>query len=160
MSDIALLTKEEEVALASEIAELKNELRALVLTTRYGFREAERLLDKARTGKLFYDRVIKEENKAKRKETVARLEGHLKELETIFEANNKDSAAFRVQSKKRIAERVARALEIFAEYEIDVALLVRWKMRLEEHLRQILRAKINLKMLARQPASTEWCAAE
>ncbi len=160
MSDIALLTKEEEVGLASAIAGQKKELRALVLTTRYGFREAERLLDRARTGKLYYDRMIREENKSKRKETIARLEEHLKELEAIFEANNREAASLKVAAKKRIAERAERILAIFAEYEVDVALLIRWKVRLEEHLRQILRAKINLKMLARQPASAEWCAAE
>ncbi|HVY61579.1 MAG TPA: sigma-70 family RNA polymerase sigma factor, partial [Planctomycetota bacterium] len=160
MSNLPLLTKDQEVMLATEIAHLKKELRALVLTTRYGFREAERLLDKARTGKLYYDRVIKEENKAKRKETIPLLENHLKELGAIFEANDKDSANLKVVAKKRIQERVERALEVFSLYEIDVALLVRWKVRIEEHLRQILRAKINLKMLGRQPASSEWCAAE
>jgi RNA polymerase primary sigma factor len=160
MSDIPLLTKDEEVAHAVEIAELKKELRALVLTTRFGFREAERLLDKARTSKLAYERVIKEENKAKRKETLAALELHVKELGAIREANDKESTSLKVAAKRKIAERSQRALEIYSLYEVDVALLVRWKTRLEEHLRQILRAKINLKMLSRQPASAEWCAAE
>jgi RNA polymerase primary sigma factor len=166
MSDIPLLSKEEEFTLAVEIDDLKRELRALVLGTRYGFREAERLLDRARTGKLYYDRVIKDDKKAKRKETVARLEQHLKDLGSIYDGNNKDGSQVlhrgrdRINAKRRLEERTARALAIFAEYELDVALLLRWKDRIEEHLRQILRAKINLKMLARQPDSKEWCAAE
>jgi len=160
MSDIPLLTKDEEVMHAVEIAGLKKELRQLVLTTRFGFREAERMLDKARTSKLAYERVIKEECKPKRKETLAGLEVHLAELIDIFDANNKECVGAKSPVRKKILERCQRALDIFSLYEIDVALLVRWKTRLEEHLRQILRAKINLKMLSRQPGSAEWCAAE
>jgi RNA polymerase primary sigma factor len=166
MSDIPLLTKEEEYALAVEIDRLKRELRRLVLGTRFGFKEAMRLLERARTGKLYYDRVIKDERKPKRKETLARLEQHQKDLQSIYEGNNKDGSQLvhrgrdRINAKRRLEERTQRALGIFAEYELDVALLLKWKERIEEHLRQILRAKINLKMLARQPDSKEWCAAE
>jgi len=160
MSDIALLSREEEFTLAAEIASLKHELGALVLTTRYGYREVMRLIEKAKTSKLFYDRVVKEEDKPRRKETLARIERDLRELTSIFEANEKDRTVLKIASKRRISERGNRGLAIFESYEMDVALLVRWYARLEEHLRQILRAKINLKLLGRQTGSAEWCAAE
>ncbi len=166
MSEIPLLSKEEEHALAVECAERKAQLRALVFGTRYGFREAERLLEKARTGKLYYDRVIKEERKPRRKETLARLDEHLRELGQIRERNDRDAAIAlgrgrdRLEAKRRVEARLARARAILDEYEFDVALLLKWRERIEEHLHQILRAKINLKMLARQPGSDEWVAAE
>ena len=50
MSDIPLLSKDEEYALAVEIDGQKRELRSLVLATRYGFKEAQRLLELAQTG--------------------------------------------------------------------------------------------------------------
>jgi RNA polymerase primary sigma factor len=166
MSDIPLLTKEEEYALAVEAAHRKADLRALVLGTRYGFREAQRLLERAQTGKLYYDRVIREEKKPRRKETLARLDEHLRELATICERNNRDAAIAmgrgrdRLEAKRRIEGRIDRALAILADYEFDVALLLKWRERIEEHLHQILRAKIDLKILARQPGSHERCATE
>ncbi len=161
MSNIPLLTKQEEWTLAVEIDDLKRELRSRVLTTEVGCREAQRLLEKAAKGKLYYDRVIKEPQKGKRKEVLARLEADIRELESIHQANVADATLAthegggrtrrdRIAARERIASRNARALEIFEQYEIDVTLSLRWRARLEELVSSILRTRITLKLLARQ----------
>ncbi|MFC1705441.1 sigma-70 family RNA polymerase sigma factor [Planctomycetota bacterium] len=169
MNEIPLLTKEKEYELAVRIADCNDELRRLVLTTRFGFDQAAGLLDKATRGKLYYDRVIRDSpEKSKRKEMIQKVDEHLRELRSMADLNNRDAAVLvrreqstdRMRTKKRMHARFDRSLAVFSEYDLDVADLLRWKQRIEEHLRQILRAKINLKMLQRQPDAAYWCNAE
>ena len=169
MHDIPLLDREQELSLAAEIDGLKRQLRARVLTTRAGFREAQRLLEKALTGKLHYDRCVKDADKPRRLETLARLEVHLRDLLATFEANDRDAAVLREPAtarrealalKRRIAERLALSLAIFEHYDIDCALVLRWQRRLAEQLSQLLRTKILLRIIIRQQASPEWQEAQ
>ncbi len=169
MHDIPLLEREEERSLAQEIDTLKRSLRAQVLTARFGFREAYRLLEKALTGKLYFDRCMKEEDKRRRRETLARLERHLQELRTIYGQNNSDARFLHdpktprlaaIQAEHRIAGRTARALAIFEHYEVDVSLVVKWAKRIDELQGQILRARIAVRLAERRGAAREWQEAD
>ncbi|GIW71652.1 MAG: RNA polymerase sigma factor SigA [Planctomycetota bacterium] len=167
MSEIPLLSRDEEYALAVRLDECKRELRALVLTTRLGFAEARKLLRKATTSKLVYDRVVRSEHKPRRKQVLAQIEEHLRELDSIWELACGHAARLgrgrrqdRLRLKAELNERLERALGILECYEIDVALLLKWKQRLEEALHQLLRYRIDRRLEARrrgehkQPART------
>ncbi|MHC4831305.1 MAG: sigma-70 family RNA polymerase sigma factor, partial [Planctomycetota bacterium] len=169
MSDIPLLDKAQEYEYATIIADCALELKRLILTTRLGCGLGLAMLEKATTSKLIYDRVVRDcKLKAKRKEMVHVIEEHVREIKSIAVQNARDAAALlnrnrkgdRTRTKKGMEERNERLLAVFSEYEWDVAVLMRWKVDVEELLRQILRAKINLKMLARQPDSEAWCDVE
>jgi RNA polymerase primary sigma factor len=157
MSDIPLLSRDEEYTLAVELAEAKSGLLELVTQTRFGFDEARKLLVKCTTSKLTYDRVVKSDDKKKRKVVLARLAGQLGEMESTWSANCADGRRLasrhckdRLALKAAMEARLARALEIFAEYDIDVALLLKWKRHIERDLRTMLRRRIDHRLSLRR----------
>lgn len=169
LRNLPLLTREEEVDFAVRIASCKRELRNLLLTTRYGFSQATNLLERALTKNQSYDRVIPDAQKPKRKEMRKQIEGHLRDLRALADLQNRDSAmllredqddAQRAPIKGRIQERNERLLTLFNHYTLDLADLGRWRLRIEEHLRQVVRAKINMRLLSRQPDSARWYNAQ
>lgn len=156
MSDIELLTGEQEYETAVELDSCKEGLRRVVLTTRIGFRGAMALLKKATGSKQAYERIAKGDEKSRRKQVIERLREEVRELESVWELVEAEATALRehhakdrLRREEELEHLLERALAIFASYEVDVAKMLGWGAKLERGLRQILRLRINRRLRSR-----------
>ncbi|RME76035.1 MAG: sigma-70 family RNA polymerase sigma factor [Planctomycetota bacterium] len=159
MSDIPLLTREQEYALAVELAEAKAGLLELVGKSRYGFAQIRALLERCTTSKLTYDRVVKSEDKKQRKVVLARLAEQLERLEAIWQEAERHAPTLcdprnpqRTACRAEIEPQLDEAITIFRQYDIDVALLLQWHREIEHALRTRLRRRIDARLQERRGA--------
>jgi RNA polymerase primary sigma factor len=159
MSDIPLLDKEQESQLAEELHELKEAIRNRVLTTKMGFKEGLRILGKAKKGKLYFERTLKNPTQERRKVQIEKIEKGIQSLRQIFDANNADFNRIQkgglkrstvLRLKRAVKARNKRVLEIFGDYYFDIHRLLVLCRMLRDVRTGLLRAKINIKLLQRR----------
>ena len=89
MSEIPLLTREQEISLAKKIEINRKRFRKAVLGSDYAMRQTVEILKKVHQGQLPFDRTIKvslTENLTK-EQTTARMQNNLKTLDRLLELN-------------------------------------------------------------------------
>ncbi len=142
VSEVPLLTHEEEIALAKEIEAAREQLRELLLTSRFGLVRAVELFE------LVWEREIPPEKafelKMNERGNRRRLHEQLAEdlgcLKAVFEACEEDAKTLRrigrdtpegIEIKERIAKRLAEACEVVGPYKLKPYHLRKWA---EEYL--------------------------
>ena len=158
MYDIPLLTREQEVEISEALFACKEQLRDLALGTRIGALEALKMLERAASGKLFFDRLVGaarlEGGKAARTAAREQLTEDLERTEALIE--EVDELQLRIRGARDDGERAeeiltakleirARALElaeIMSIYDYDVAVAIEVALQLEQDLRRLFKARI------------------
>jgi RNA polymerase primary sigma factor len=157
MGDIPLLTHAEEIRITTELYAAKEELRDLAVTTRHGAQEAIHLLDRASTGKLFFERLLgahnlktKKVREAKRKQLIEDL-AHMRALLETLDAmrptvlHRRDVPARSetiLRAKGQVKALTAEFVTIMSNYEYDVAISLDVAQALDRRVRQLFRLKI------------------
>ena len=155
MYEIPLLAREEERAVATELFQVREGLRDLVVTTRAGALAAVEMLERAQGGKLFLDRILAQPptTKKARAEVKERLAADLvrvrelvQELDELRPRVHGGREAGVLRAKAEVRRRGDGLLEVVRRYEFDVAVAVEACRALEEELRRLFR----LRVLARE----------
>ncbi|HBP20602.1 MAG TPA: hypothetical protein DEA08_22785, partial [Planctomycetes bacterium] len=157
MYDIPLLDREQEVEITTAMFRLKEELRDLVIGTRLGAQEAVGLLEKASSGKLFFERIVGalrleggKKARAAVKQQLARDLVRARELfaeaeqlaPLVIQTRSSRSAESILKAKGQIRERTAELARILADYDYDVAISVEVARLLDIDLRRMFRLRV------------------
>ena len=158
MYDIPLLTREEEVEISQALFACKEQLRDLALGTRIGALEALKMLERAASGKLFFDRLVGaarlEGGKAARSAAREQLTEDLERTKVLIEEVDelqlqirgaRDDAARAEEiltAKLEIRARARELAEIMSIYDYDVAVSIEVALQLEQDLRRLFKARI------------------
>ncbi len=164
MSDIPLLTREEEVEVTTALWQAKEELRDLVVATRPGALEAVKLLERATGGKLFFERAVGAERLEGGKKvreavkvqlaqdlaTARRLFEEVDALRPILLTPRDDGGAAEeiLRTKAEVRRRTDALTKIVAEYDYDVAVA----FDVARQLDRMVRRMFSLRILAREAA--------
>jgi RNA polymerase primary sigma factor len=161
MSDISMLDRQEELALAKGLFDLKEEIKLELLRTRTGQVAACNMLEKALSSRLYFERCLQNPPKKRREKAQARetIAHHLEELRELIEANDLEAFVIRHKEvsgrqlqdrREAIKQRVERAIEGFNEYEFDIVDLLCWVEILEKLCRGLLRAQVQIRLAHRE----------
>ena len=158
MYDIPLLTREQEVEISEALFACKERLRDLALGTRIGALEALKMLERAASGKLFFDRLVGaarlEGGKAARTAAREQLTEDLERTRAVIE--EVDELQLRIRGAREDASRAeeiltakieirSRALElaeVMSIYDYDVAVAIEVALQLEQDLQRLFKARI------------------
>ncbi|MBL4848493.1 MAG: sigma-70 family RNA polymerase sigma factor [Planctomycetes bacterium] len=158
MYDIPLLTREEEIEISEALFACKEQLRDLALGTRTGALEALKMLERAASGKLFFDRLVGaarlEGGKAARTaardqltqdlERTQELIGEIDQLQGTLRGarDNPQRSEEILAAKLEVRDRTSELAEIMSIYDYDVAVAIEVALQLETDLRRLFKARI------------------
>ena len=131
MGRIPLLTREEEIAAATEIDATRTEYRDAMLGTDFMLQGALEMLEDVRDGKLRLDRTIEVSvtNKAEKKRIMQRLVPNVETLRKLLSENTKDfriaihprkAPAVRSGAWRRLTRRRNRAVRLVEELNLRI----------------------------------------
>ena len=147
MSEIDLLTREEEIELAKEIESSRKALRDLVFTTYYGQKKATEILVLISKKDILIEKAldVNLSKKGERGEFFEALTKSIKVLEKNHRKNAEDYSLFTSARKRdekakihrRLNRRVQRNLKEIERYQIKMKYLTRWKNALYQMSEEI-----------------------
>ncbi len=138
MAQIPLLTREQEIELARNLEESRDELRVLIYSTRFGQRQALELLELILRKEVFIEKVldVNLSRKGERHEFFIELERSVDQLRRHLERNIADFEALcalsarspeRAALRRRLDGRIRRVVKLVDRYQIKTKYLTRWR---------------------------------
>lgn len=148
MSEINLLTREEEIQLAKDIESSRDGLRELVFTTHFGLVKATELLKLIHSKDILIEKAldVNLSRKGERGEFFIQMEESIRVLDKILERNRADHALLNLNGKnaaelqkirRRLQRRRHKGFKEIENYHIKMKYLTRWKESLLQMAREI-----------------------
>ncbi len=161
MSDIPLLTREQEISVAKEIESSRDRLRELVLTTFFGQKKANEVLHLILKKDLPIEKAldVNLSRKGERGEFLTDMEKSVKVIDRNLERNVADFALLGRRNGKnredktaiarRITRRLQRNFKEIEKYHVKMKYITRWKNALRAMAAEVRRAVPNPRSQAR-----------
>jgi RNA polymerase primary sigma factor len=163
MSEIPLLTRAEEVALAKKIEVTRKRFRRALLTCDFALRATVTTLKQVYQGQLPFDRTIKVSltEQLTKEQILARMPHNLATIERLLEQNRDDFArlirrstpqAERQRARKAFLRRRRKCLQLVEELSLRTRRVQPLMKQLEEFSERIDQVKTRLQTIRRDPA--------
>ncbi|MBI4586232.1 MAG: sigma-70 family RNA polymerase sigma factor [Planctomycetes bacterium] len=153
MSEIPLLTRDEEIHLAREIESSRDQLRELVFTSYFGQRKASELLQLIHKKDLLIEKALdvnlsRKGERGEFFEEIARSlrllqknhEKNLSDAQQILQINGYDRSVTH-RASRRLSRRLQRNFDEIEQYHIKMKYLTRWKnalLKMGEEIRKTI----------------------
>lgn len=162
MSQIDLLTREEEIALAKKIEITRKRFRRSVLSCNFALQQTVDTLEKVFKGQLPFDRTIKVSltERLTKEQILARMPHNLATLKPLLEESRKDFSlliqrstppGIRRPARKRFLARRRKMLQLVEELSLRTRRVQPQMVQLEEFSRRMDHLRVRLQQLKNDP---------
>ncbi len=162
MSQIDLLTREEEIALAKKIEITRKRFRRSVLSCNFALQQTVDTLEKVFKGQLPFDRTIKVSltERLTKEQILARMPHNLATLKPLLEESRKDFSlliqrstppGIRRSARKRFLARRRKMLQLVEELSLRTRRVQPQMVQLEEFSRRMDHLRVRLQQLKNDP---------
>ena len=162
MSQIDLLTREEEIALAKKIEITRKRFRRSVLSCNFALQQTVDTLEKVFKGQLPFDRTIKVSltERLTKEQILARMPHNLATLKPLLEESHRDFSllvqrstppGIRRSARKRFLARRRKMLQLVEELSLRTRRVQPQMVQLEEFSRRMDHLRVHLQQLKNDP---------